>query len=62
MKIIHSTGTVTPNGHSAYRGYDATVGKLATFSQNGKGYPCPHCLRRFMTVAARDAHRCGDAA
>lgn len=58
MKIIHSTGTVTPQGHSNYRGYDAIAGKLLSLSPTGRVYTCAWCERRFLTDGERRAHTC----
>lgn len=60
--IQHDTRPCTPSGHSSFKGYDATRGKLLDLSPTGRVYTCARCERRFMTSSARDAHRCGGEA
>lgn len=56
--ILHDTRPCTPSQHSAYRGYDATEGKVRTFAKNGRGYFCPQCQRRFFSNEQRAEHSC----
>lgn len=56
MRIIHDTRACTPSGHSAYRGYDATRGKLPSLSPTGRVYTCPICQSRFTTSELRHQH------
>jgi len=63
MTTLHDTRPCTPSQHSAYRGYDATVGKASLYT--GRVYACD-CGKQFFTREDRDLHQrrqhCGDAA
>jgi hypothetical protein len=57
LNIEHDTRPCTPNGHSAFRGYDAYVGKVRSLGTADRPFPCGGCERRFKTAAARDQHQ-----
>lgn len=54
MIIFHDHRPCTSNGHSAYRGYDAIVGKAQSLGlrvrQQGQAHPCQHCSAWFGTA------------
>ena len=54
MRLEHDTRPCTPWAHSAYRGYDAFVGKIESF--HGLAYACHLCDRRFISDEARTQH------
>jgi|GEM_PF-6811897 len=55
--VEHDTRPCTPKGHSAYRGYNAYVGKVRELGTADRPFPCPACDRRFKTVQAREQHQ-----
>lgn len=56
MITEHDTRPCTPWAHSAYVGYDATIGRIASLSDRGKAHRCPACERKFVSADALEAH------
>jgi hypothetical protein len=59
--ITHDTRPCTPSQHSAYRGYDAIKGKMASLygisHSRPNGAPrCEHCGNWFGTAASLADH------